>query len=115
LRPLAERAPRRKQMRAWFRAGLIAALVVFVSTPSPAAEKTFEDDALNDAAVTLEADLRDEAGTVQKPVIKLKQDADALIREQDLEGAAHTYVQIVSVAPNDDKAWRRPADCSRIN
>src|SRR5512133_362417 len=86
-------------MRAWFRAGLIAALFVFLSTPSPAAEKTFEDD-----------DLKDEAGTVEKPVIKLKQDADALISEQDLKGAADTYVQIVSVAPNDAKAWRRLAD-----
>jgi len=66
-------------MRAWFRAGLIAALFVFVSTPSPAADKTFQDEALDDAAVTLEADLKDEAGTVEKPVIKLKQEADALI------------------------------------
>src|SRR5215471_4438165 len=97
-------------MRASFRAGLIAALFVFVSTPSPAAQKTFQDDALDDAAVTLEADLKDEAGTVEKPVIKLKQDADALIREQDLESAADSYVQIVTVAPNDAKAWRRLAD-----
>jgi len=97
-------------MRAWFRAGLVAALFVFVSTPSPAAQKTFQDDALDDAAVTLEADLKDEAGTVEKPVIKLKQDADALMREQDLESAADSYVQIVTVAPNDAKAWRRLAD-----
>src|SRR5215468_459097 len=97
-------------MRASFRAGLIAALFVFVSTPSPAAQKTFQDDALDDAAVTLEADLKDEAGTVEKPVIKLKQDADALIREQDLESAADSYVQIVTVAPNDAKAWRRLAN-----
>ena len=97
-------------MRAWFRAGLVAALFVFVSTSSPAADKTFQDEALDDAAVTLEADLKDEAGTVEKPVIKLKQEADALIRDQDLEGAADTYTQIVSVAPNDSKAWRRLAD-----
>ncbi|HET7448753.1 MAG TPA: alpha-2-macroglobulin [Methyloceanibacter sp.] len=97
-------------MRASFRAGLIAALFVFVSIPSPAAQKTFQDDALDDAAVTLEADLKDEAGTVEKPVIKLKQDADALIRDQDLKSAADSYVQIVTVAPNDAKAWRRLAD-----
>ncbi len=97
-------------MRAWFRAGLIAALFVFVTTPSPAADKTFQDEALDDAAVTLEADLKDEAGTVEKLVIKLKQEADALIRDQDLEGAADTYTQIVTVAPNDSKAWRRLAD-----
>jgi uncharacterized protein YfaS (alpha-2-macroglobulin family) len=97
-------------MFAWFRAGLVAALFVFVTTPSPAAPKTFQDDALDDAAVTLEADLKDEAGTVEKPVIKLKQEADGLLKEQDLEGAADVYVQIVTVAPDDAKAWRRLAD-----
>src|SRR4029078_6093733 len=97
-------------MLAGFRARLTAALFVFVSTPSPAADKTFQDDALDDAAVTLEADLTDQAGTVEKPVVKLKQEADALIRDQDLEGAADTYTQIVSVAPNDSKAWRRLGD-----
>src|ERR1041384_4435811 len=97
-------------MRAWFRAGLVAALFVFVPTSPPAADKTFKDEALDDAAVTLEADLKDEAGTVEKPVIKLKQEADALIRDQDLESAADTYTQIVTVAPNDSKAWRRLAD-----
>ena len=38
-------------MPTWFRAGMFAALFVFATTPSPAAEKTFQDDALNDAAV----------------------------------------------------------------
>jgi uncharacterized protein YfaS (alpha-2-macroglobulin family) len=97
-------------MFAWFRAGLVAALFVIVTTPTQAAQKTFQDDALDDAAITLEADLKDEAGTVEKPVIKLKQEGDALIKGQDLEGAADVYVQIVTVAPDDAKAWRRLAD-----
>jgi alpha-2-macroglobulin len=97
-------------MFTWFRAGLFAALFVFVTTSSPAAEKTFHDAALDDAAITLEADLKDEAGTVAKPPAKLKQEAEALIKSQDLEGAANLYVQIVTVAPNDGKAWRRLAD-----
>jgi uncharacterized protein YfaS (alpha-2-macroglobulin family) len=97
-------------MFAWFRAGLVAALFVVVTTPTQAAQKTFQDDALDDAAITLEADLKDEAGTVEKPVIKLKQEGDALIRGQDLAGAADVYVQIVTVTPNDAKAWRRLAD-----
>ena len=97
-------------MFTWFRAGLFAALLVFVTTPSPAAEKTFQDDALADAALTLEADLKDEAGTVAKPLAKLKQEAEALIKSQDLAGAANIYVQIVTIAPNDGKAWRRLAD-----
>ena len=97
-------------MFTWFRAGLFAALFVFVTTPSPAAEKTFQDDALDDAAISLEADLKDEAGTVTKPPAKLKQEAEALFKSQDLAGAANIYVQIVTVAPNDGKAWRRLAD-----
>ena len=97
-------------MPAWFRAGLFAAMLVFVTTPSPAAEKTFHDDALDDAAITLAADLKDEAGTVAKPPAKLKQEAEALLQSQDLAGAANLYVQIVTVAPNDAKAWRRLAD-----
>ncbi len=97
-------------MFTWFRAGLFAALIVFVTTPSPAAEKTFQDDALADAAISLEADLKDEAGTVTKPPAKLKQEAEALFKRQDLAGAANIYVQIVTVAPNDGTAWRRLAD-----
>ncbi len=97
-------------MSAWFRAGLFAALLVFATTPSHAAPKTFHDDAFDDAAITLEADLKQEAGTVAKPIVKLKQEADALLKRQDLEGAANLYVQIVTIAPDDAKAWRRLAD-----
>jgi alpha-2-macroglobulin len=97
-------------MVAWFRVGLAAALLVFVSTPAPAADKAFQDDALDDAAITLAADLKNESGTVELPVIKLKEQAAAQLRRQDLGSAAFTYGQIVTVAPNDSFAWRRLAD-----
>ncbi|HEX6831124.1 MAG TPA: alpha-2-macroglobulin [Methyloceanibacter sp.] len=100
-------------MPAWLRAGLFAALFVFAAAPlNPvqSAEKTFQDAALDDDAIKLEADLKDEAGTVEKPVITLRKDADAALRKGDLESAADIYVQIVSVAPNDAAAWRRLAD-----
>ncbi len=96
-----------------FRAGLIAALLVFVTTPLipvQAAEKTFQDADLDDAAIKLQADLKDEAGTVEKPVIALKKDADAALKKGDLDSAADIYVQIVTVAPKDAQAWRRLAD-----
>jgi hypothetical protein len=83
-------------MFTWFRAGLFAALLVFVTTPSPAAEKAFQDAALDDAAITLEADLKDEAGTVAKPPAKLKQEAEALLKSQDLAGAAVSTVSASS-------------------
>ena len=98
-------------MLAWFRAGLVAALFLVLATPTEAAEKTFQDDALDDAAITLQADLKDEAGTVDKPLIKLKQGRRrGCSRAQDLDSAADIYVQIVTVAPNDAAAWRRLAD-----
>jgi uncharacterized protein YfaS (alpha-2-macroglobulin family) len=97
-------------MSEWFRAGLVAALFLVLATPSLAAKKTYQDDALDDAAITLIADLKDQAGTVEKPLIKLKQAADALLKSQDLAGAADVYVQIVTVAPNDATAWRKLAD-----
>src|SRR3989337_2463799 len=93
---LPRTGPGRTSMPSCSRAGLFAALFVFVATPSPAAEKTFQDDALDDAAITLQADLKDEAGTVEKPLLKLKQEADAALKAQDLEGAANIYVQIVT-------------------
>ncbi len=87
-------------MLVWFRAGLAAALfVVARHPPVQAAEKTFQDAALDDAAITLEAELKEEAGTVEKPVAKLKKEAEALLKAQDLQAAADVYIQIVTVAP----------------
>jgi alpha-2-macroglobulin len=97
-------------MVAWFRASVVAALFVFVAAPTFAAEKTFQDPSLDDAAITLQADLKDEAGTVTKTVPQLKKDADAAIKKADLDTAAAIYTQIVTVAPNDGQAWRRLAD-----
>jgi alpha-2-macroglobulin len=97
-------------MFAWLRAGVTAALLVLVAAPTQAAEKTFQDDTLDDAAITLQADLKDEAGTVGKPVLQLKKDADAAIKKPDLKAASDIYVQIVTVAPNDAQAWRRLAE-----
>ncbi len=78
--------------------------------PRFSAEKTFQSADLDDAAIKLEADLKDEAGTVEKPVITLKKDADDALRSGDLDSAADIYTQIVSVAPNDVQAWRRLGD-----
>jgi alpha-2-macroglobulin len=97
-------------MLACFRAGFVAALFFLVITPTQAAEKAYHDDALDDAAVTLEADLKGEAGTVTKPVLALKKDAEALLTKNDFQGAADIYVKIVTVAPNDAQSWRRLSD-----
>lgn len=97
-------------MYAWFRASLAAALFVLAFNPAQAAEKTFQDKSLDDAAITLENELKDEAGTVEKPVAKLNQEAEALLQNREFQAAADLYVQIVSKAPNDAAAWRKLAD-----
>ena len=75
-----------------------------------AADKTYQDDALDEAAITLAADLKNESGTVELPVGKLKELAAVELRKQNLGAAAFIYGQIVSVAPDDAEAWRRLAD-----
>ena len=97
-------------MIACFRTGLAAVLLVFVSTLAFAADKSFQDDALDEAAITLAADLRDESGTIELPLNKLKAQAAAQLRTQSLGRAALTYGQIVTLAPDDSTAWRRLAD-----
>ena len=98
-------------MLVWFRASLAAALLVIATTtPVFAAEKTFQDPALDDAAITLEDELKEEAGAVEKPVAKLKEEAEALLLAQDLQAAAKVFTQIVTVAPDDTSAWRALAN-----
>ena len=83
LAPVCRSGSPEETMSAWLRAGLVAALFVVLATPTEAAKKTYQDDALDDAAITLEADLKDQAGTVDKPLIKLKQQGDTLLKAQD--------------------------------
>ena len=92
------------------RAGLIAALCFVAFTPASSADKTFKNSSLDNATITLMADVKDEAGTVEKPVIALKKDADTDLKQGNLEGAVDIYTQIVAVAPDDGQAWRRLAN-----
>ncbi len=97
-------------MIAWFRTGLTAVLLVFVSTFADAADKIFQDDALDDAAFTLAADLKNESGTIERPVAMLKEQAAGQLRKQNLGNAAFIYGQIVTAEPDDATAWQRLAD-----
>ncbi len=97
-------------MSLWFRAGTLAALVFLAFTPLEAAAKNFQDSYLDDASIKLQADLKDEAGAVEKPVAVLKKEAEAILKAGDVDGAASLYTQIVTAAPKDSQAWRRLAD-----
>ncbi|MCJ7599378.1 MAG: alpha-2-macroglobulin family protein, partial [Methyloceanibacter sp.] len=92
------------------RAGLIAALCFVAFTLAFSAEKTFKNSSLDNATITLMADVKDEAGTVEKPIIALKKDADADLKQGNLDGTVDIYTQIVAVAPDDSQAWRRLAN-----
>ena len=97
-------------MVVWFRTGFAAVLFACVSLSAFAADKTYQDDALDEAAITLSADLKNESGTIERPVPMLKEQAAAQLRKQHLGNAAFIYGQIVTAAPNDSAAWRRLAD-----
>ncbi len=92
------------------RAGLIAALCFVAFTPASSAEKSFKNSSLDNAAITLEAEVQDQAGAIEKPVTALKKDADTDLKNGNLEGAVDIYTEIVAVAPDDAQAWRRLAN-----
>lgn len=55
-------------MRAFVRAAFAAALVLLLSAPTIAADKSFKRDDLADAATKLEAQIKAESGQVTKPI-----------------------------------------------
>jgi uncharacterized protein YfaS (alpha-2-macroglobulin family) len=96
-------------MRAFFRAGVIAALATLVSFSAIAAEKPFQRDDLADAAIKLEGQIKQDAGTVAKPVATLRREADAAFEKRDYRVGMQILGQIVAVAPNESANWLRLA------
>ena len=89
------------------RAGLAAALLVFVLAPAVATEKPFKQSALDEAAIKLEAQIKIDAGTVTKPAAALRRDADAAFQKNDLRTGMLVLGQLVAVAPDDASGWLR--------
>jgi len=97
-------------MFALIRAGLAAALVAFACLPSAAAaDKSFERDDLADAVIRLEAQIKTEAGQVQKPAAQLRRDADAAFQKNDYRSGLQLLGQLVAVQPDDASNWLRLA------
>src|SRR5256886_16574917 len=107
LGPGVPRVPRVGQAR-WdaspmseiFRAAFAAALVLLLSAPTIAADKSFKRDDLADAATKLEAQIKAESGQVTKPIAELRREVDAAFQRGDDRGGARILGQIVAVAPN---------------
>jgi alpha-2-macroglobulin len=96
-------------MRAFVRAASAAALVLLLSAPTLAADKSFKRDDLADAAIKLEAQIKAEAGQVTKPIAELRREVDAAFQRGDDRGGVRILGQIVAVAPNRSVTWLRLA------
>jgi alpha-2-macroglobulin len=92
-------------MRLPLRVGVLAALVTLASFSAPAADKAFWRDDLADAAIKLEAQIKQDAGAVAKPVATLRREADAAFERRDSRAGLQILGQIVAVAPNDSGNW----------
>ncbi|HVX99717.1 MAG TPA: MG2 domain-containing protein [Pseudorhodoplanes sp.] len=87
------------------RAALAAALVVFACLPSAAADKPFERDDLAEAVIRLEAQIKGEAGQVQKPAAQLRREAEAAFQKNDYRSGLQLLGQLIAVQPEDASAW----------
>ena len=96
-------------MLAFVRAACAAALVLLLSAPAIAADKSFRRDDLADAAIKLEAQIKAEAGQVSKPAAALRREADAAFQRNDFRGGMQILGQAVTAAPGDSANWLRLA------
>src|SRR5271170_3331334 len=96
-------------MISFIRAGVSAALLVAASLTANAAEKPFQNSDLADSAITLEAQIKSDAGTPVKPLPQVRRDADAAFTKNDFRAGMALLGQIVAAAPNDGATWLRLA------
>ncbi len=94
------------------RAGFAAALFVIVpailaAPPAQAADKAFQNSDLADSAVTLEAQIKSDAGIPVKPLAQIRRDTDAAFQKNDFRAGMALLSQIVAAAPNDSTTWLR--------
>ena len=94
------------------RAGVAAALLAVVAlaaSPAHAADKPFRNADLADSAITLEAQIKADAGTPTKPLAQIRRDTDQAFQKNDFRAGMALLGQIVAAAPNDATTWLRLA------
>jgi alpha-2-macroglobulin len=96
-------------MRAFVRAAVAAALVLLLSVPAIAADKSFKRADLADAAIKLEAQIKAESGEVTKPITALRREVDAAFQRGDDRAGVRILGQIVAIAPDRTVTWLRLA------
>ena len=96
-------------VRAGVAAALLAVAPLLASQAAGAAEKPFQNRELADSAVTLEAQIKSDAGTPTKPLPQIRKDADSAFAKNDFRAGMALLGQIVAAAPNDATTWLRLA------
>ncbi len=84
-------------------------MLVLAPLAAGAAEKPYQNDELAQSAVTLEAQIKSDAGTPTKPLPQIRRDADAAFTKNDFRSGMSLLGQIVAAAPNDATTWLRLA------
>lgn len=74
-----------------------------------AANKAFTRDDLADSAIKLEAQIKSEAGPVNKSTATLRTDADAAFKRNDFRSGLQILGQIAATTPEDGANWLRLA------
>ena len=77
--------------------------------PPTLPKKPFQNSDLAESAITLEAQIKSDAGTPTKPVAQIRRDADAAFTKNDFRAGMALLGQIVAAAPNDSTTWLRLA------
>ncbi|WP_407146329.1 alpha-2-macroglobulin family protein [Bradyrhizobium sp. ORS 86] len=91
-------------------AAVCAALAIGVGSGAVlAADKAFTRDDLADSAIKLEAQIKSEAGPVNKSSATLRTDADAAFRRNDVRSGLQILGQIAATTPEDGGNWLRLA------
>jgi len=94
---------------AMFCATLAFSLISAGLPSAQATDKAFRRDDLADSAIKLEAQIKTEAGAVNKSSTALKADADAAFRRNDYRTGLQILGQIAATAPDDSGNWVRLA------
>jgi alpha-2-macroglobulin len=91
------------------RAAIFCATLSLGLTSALAADKAFRRDDLADQAIKLEAQIKSEAGAVNKSAAALKADADSAFKRNDYRNGLQILGQIAVTSPDDSANWSRIA------
>src|SRR5690242_6383623 len=108
----------RLSMLAFSRAGLLAALFALFLVPAASVlaatpDKPSQRDDLADAAIRLEGQIKQDAGTIAKPLATLEREADDAFRRNDYRAGTQALGQTVTLAPHNATNWLRLARAIR--